>query len=133
MPVTPKSIGDKIKARITYLRMKQADLAKDFGCAEGTMSSYISGKRELSSTDMERLAEILGVRVGYFYGQDEFSEADPLGKRPTLIAFYDGLADYPEIQDDLVALAKTMWERKQKAEHVHGRKADEGDEERPAA
>jgi len=67
--VNKKEIGQRIRLRREYLRMTQGDLGKEFGVEQGTISQYERGTREIGSTDLPRLAQILRVSINYFFGE----------------------------------------------------------------
>jgi transcriptional regulator with XRE-family HTH domain len=120
MPKNPSAhdIGQRILQRLNYLKMTQAELASQFGVEKQTMSQYVNGKRDIRASDLPRLAELLGVKVGYLVSEEDINDEDV----PTLIALYEGMND--EARKDLFAFAEMQWRRKRKEETTHGAKAE---------
>ena len=79
-----KQIGRRIRERREYLGLTQGQVGTRLGVKGSTISLYESGSRALAAEDIEVLARVLKVHVGYFYDdQQEVEDAD-------FIRFYKG-------------------------------------------
>jgi transcriptional regulator with XRE-family HTH domain len=59
----PKSLGDQIRAAIDASGMSRNAVCKATGIDPGSMSRFMSGRVGLSLETLDRLAELLGLRV----------------------------------------------------------------------
>src|SRR5260370_23447049 len=64
-----KYFGDRLRARRIMMKMSQDDLGKSLGVSFQQIQKYEKGTNRLSAAMMVRVAEILGVDVGYFYDE----------------------------------------------------------------
>jgi transcriptional regulator with XRE-family HTH domain len=64
-----KYFGDRLRARRIMMKMSQDDLANSLGVSFQQIQKYEKGTNRLSAAMMVRVAEILGVDVGYFYDE----------------------------------------------------------------
>ena len=65
-----------MKNRIKEIRQKrgitQAELAKQIGVAQNTLSYWENGKRECDFDMLIRIADIFGVSVDYLLGRSDY-------------------------------------------------------------
>ena len=66
--VMEKKIGDKIGAVLKEKNMTQKQLAQESGLTEAAVSHYVKGDREPRSRNLEIIAGVLGVSVGFLLG-----------------------------------------------------------------
>lgn len=56
-------IREKIKEAMLLKRIKAVDLAYEIGVSNGALSLFLSGKMNLSQTNIERAFEYLGIEI----------------------------------------------------------------------
>lgn len=56
-------IREKIKEAMLLKRIKAVDLACEIGVSNGALSLFLSGKMNLSQTNIERAFEYLGIEI----------------------------------------------------------------------
>src|ERR1700726_392326 len=78
---TDKYFGDRLRARRIMMKMSQEDLGKSLGVSFQQIQKYEKGTNRLTAATMVRVAEILGVDVGYFY--DEIPKTNRSGEMET--------------------------------------------------
>lgn len=73
-----KEIAERIKARREYKEIPQWKMAADLSMSRVNYTRIEGGHISVSAPDMSLIARALGVRVGYFYGDetDEDVEID---------------------------------------------------------
>ena len=64
-----KYFGDRLRARRIMMKMSLVDLANSLGVSFQQIQKYEKGTDRLSAAMMVRVAEILGVDIGYFYDE----------------------------------------------------------------
>lgn len=107
-----RRIGERIRARRRELGWQQVVLAEKLGVGRDSISRYETGQTEIAVSDLERLADIMGVTVLKFYtepaadygwgqpkGADHEDEA--LRKEQSLLAWFRPL---PERMQEAVLL-----------------------------
>jgi transcriptional regulator with XRE-family HTH domain len=113
-------VGRRLKARRELLKLSQRDVAEVLGISPPGYGHWETGRTSITVDDLDRISKILKVKVSYFFDEAEFEHE---GNVPTLVAFYDDLP--PGSQDDLIDIARVLWEKKRKSEPVYGRKSDD--------
>lgn len=69
------TIGQRIKARRQEMKLSQRELAARLGYNDHTTLTRIeAGKVDLPQSRIEKIAEVLGVSIGYLMGWDERPE-----------------------------------------------------------
>lgn len=72
-----KNIAERIQARVNYLGLEQAKVARKIHVHRATYSRWHRGETVIDSLDMLRIAAALDCTVGYLYGEyDEAEEAE---------------------------------------------------------
>lgn len=109
--------------RIKEERLKkgwtQKQLAEMLGVEVGTFSGYERAYRTPETKTLEKLADLLGVKVDYLLGRDETwldNDSPPddieleqfIREHPNLRVFGDPLNE--DIKDDVMLALKTAWE-----------------------
>ncbi len=56
-------IREAIKERMRELNISQAKLVQELGLNKGNLSSFISGKRPLPLSDIERICKVLSLEL----------------------------------------------------------------------
>lgn len=56
-------IREAIKERMRELNISQAKLVQELSLNKGNLSSFISGKRPLPLSDIERICDVLGLEL----------------------------------------------------------------------
>lgn len=67
----PTLIGDRIKTALKAAGMQQKELAVTMGVRTATVSRWVTGKAEPSSSNLQGIADVLDVNVEYLTGQDD--------------------------------------------------------------
>jgi transcriptional regulator with XRE-family HTH domain len=62
-----ESVGEKIKARRLKKGITQLDLADIVGCNQDNISRIETGKNNLTLEYLFKIADSLGVTIGYFF------------------------------------------------------------------
>lgn len=106
--MTREEIGQRIKKQRELLGWTQEQLADKIGVQQATMSQYETGKRGLEATELANIAAILGVKAGYFYGEE---------KPPTLVVDVDAQGNITRTQtfaaDDAAEIKATLLEMRE--------------------
>jgi transcriptional regulator with XRE-family HTH domain len=66
-----KQIGARIEKARRDLRLTQKELGIRLGKSAKVISTYETGQRAISISELPTLAEVLGVPIGYFFGAEE--------------------------------------------------------------
>lgn len=69
MKKSPSGIAAEIRAEIARQGIKHSAVAEAIGLSRSALSKRLSGTQSLSAVDVERIAAVLGVSVGYLYGE----------------------------------------------------------------
>jgi transcriptional regulator with XRE-family HTH domain len=64
-------IASRLRARREYLNIPQRELADKLGITRVGYGKYESGDVDVTASTLQRLAGVLRVPVGYFFGEDE--------------------------------------------------------------
>lgn len=80
---------ENLNAYITQMKIKQTYICMKTGIDQKKMSRLLKGVQDVSSTDMEIIAEALGKNVGFFLG-DTMLIPDSNNFSSGKIAFYAG-------------------------------------------
>ena len=64
------TVGNRIRLAMEQAGMKQYELAKEMGKAQGTVNMWLTGKRGLSMDDVPKLCETLGISPNYLFGYE---------------------------------------------------------------
>lgn len=97
------TIGQRIKARRQELKLSQRELAARLGYTDHTTLTRIeAGKVDLPQSRIEKIADVLGVSVGYLMGWEEHPEdlgalAANILKDPALLKL---VQDFMAIDDE---------------------------------
>lgn len=67
-------VGDRIRKALDAKGMQQSVLAYRLHVRPATVSRWVTGKAEPSSSNLQGVADILDVKVEYLTGQDEHME-----------------------------------------------------------
>jgi transcriptional regulator with XRE-family HTH domain len=111
-------VGTRIRSQRLVRRMSQTELGRRVGVTFQQVQKYEKGRNRVSASRLQRIADVLGVPVSFFFGEGE----DP---RPAAMSAETGLAfletagsvrlvkAYSKIKDSrtrrsLVELAETM-------------------------
>ena len=54
---------EAIKKKITELKIRRSKIADDLGLQRSEISSYLNGKRKLSTSKIELVLEYLGAKI----------------------------------------------------------------------
>lgn len=65
-------IGEMVRARRAELKMASTDLARAAGVSQPAISCIESGQHIPSAETLYKIAQALGVHVGYFFGEPDF-------------------------------------------------------------
>ena len=65
------SLGENLKTVLDEQKVTQKDLAKKLNIAPTTLNGYISNKREPDLETLKKIAQALGVTVGYLLGVED--------------------------------------------------------------
>jgi len=82
--VDARSIGQNIRARREYLGMTQRDMAEGLSTTPANYSKYESGATNISAPDIARIARLLGVTVGFIYGERDERKPEEIQYEPIL-------------------------------------------------
>lgn len=97
------TIGEKVGRRLKVLRVlrgwSQEDVARPLEVQRATVARWETGDRSPSVEIIAALAEVFGVKAGYFFGED----SDPLALYPEAMA--DGDA---QVEFDALAPAQAL-------------------------
>jgi transcriptional regulator with XRE-family HTH domain len=66
-----KQIGARIEKARRDLRLTQKELGNRIGKSAKVISTYETGQRAISISELPTLAEALDVPIGYFFGAEE--------------------------------------------------------------
>jgi transcriptional regulator with XRE-family HTH domain len=122
-----KGIGKRIRDRRKHLGMTQRDLAELLNTTRGNLAHYEIGDVDFTVTTLEALSRALHCKTAYLLGQDRY-DADA---GPAFTVYLNGLP--PDVQDDVEAMVKVLWERRQRELTTYGRKADDVEDESEAS
>ena len=93
--------------------ISQYRLSRDTLVSQGALSDYLSGKREPSAKNLQKIAEYLNVSVDFLLGRNASDDGDPISRRQLKYALED-----PEMTDeglsDILAYAKFKKEQREK-------------------
>jgi transcriptional regulator with XRE-family HTH domain len=112
-------VGGRIRMRRLLLGMNQEALANALGLTFQQVQKYEGGANRVSASRLKAMAEILGVPIGYFYGDmpAEDAKTSPEDRqwreylhRPETIEFirlYYAMPD-AEVREQFLELTKTV-------------------------
>ena len=104
-------IGRRVRERRLMLGITVQELAAVLGVPYQQVHKYETGANRLSAGRLYRLAEALGVEVGYFFREDGAGEAAaPTAQRRMLLELVRNFARIPDRrqQEALARLARTL-------------------------
>ncbi len=111
MVIEQKSIGDRIRRRREYIKLRQEDVAEKLSMSQANYGKIENGKVGISASDLGRLANILGVLPSYLYG--EVPPVDP-ARKPIIInsATFNGLdlLEQEKVERILSSMLETLVE-----------------------
>lgn len=113
------TIGQRIKARRMELKLTQRELAARLGYTDHTTLTRIEAdKVDLPQSRIEKIAEVLGISVGYLMGWEENAEdlgalAGRVLKDPFLLNLVQNCAALdPEDRETLTAFVEQLVAKK---------------------
>jgi transcriptional regulator with XRE-family HTH domain len=114
-------VGGRVRFRRKILGMSQVNLAKSLGIAFQQIQKYEKGTNRIGASRLQRIAEILGVPIGFFFENDETLSQDlgPVGDTDEVALFMtskEGLAlgrafiaiDDVNVREKLLALTRSL-------------------------
>ena len=115
-------IGQRIQARREYLGISRADMGRLLGISEKGYGHLETGHAEITATKFPKIAEHLGVAVGYFFGEDEDQDADMDQEDRDTIRYLNGMP--PQLRAGARAAVKAMHDANAREQTTHGKKAE---------
>lgn len=81
------TLQDRIAKARNHAGLNQGELAEKLGVSRNTLNRWENGSRNPSVKNLQALAEVTGVPLGWFYQEDNSEPAlhPPLPERITLI------------------------------------------------
>ncbi len=114
-------VGERVRLRRKLLGMSQVSLSESLGITFQQLQKYEKGVNRIGASRLQRIAEVLGVPVGFFFDEDRqhtaglrlSAETDEVAH---FIASKEGLAltrafiaiEDPNIRRKLLALARSL-------------------------
>ncbi len=100
---------DNVNAYLSQMKIKQTYISMKTGIDTKKLSRILTGIQDVSSTDMEKIANALGKKTEFFLS-DSFSVPDIDEFMPEKIAFYAGepTKRQEKIADNLLRLMENI-------------------------
>ncbi|WP_367147245.1 helix-turn-helix domain-containing protein [Microbacterium proteolyticum] len=76
-------IGERVHRLIWRQRISQTAFAANLGISQSTMSKKMRGERPWYAPELQTAASVLGVTVGYLFGESTDGGVGPAGIEPT--------------------------------------------------
>jgi transcriptional regulator with XRE-family HTH domain len=95
------TLGQRIKQRRKERKMTQAQVAKELGIDNTTVSKWESDTYQPDAENLKKLADLLLTTTDYLTGRtNDPSSKENEGDSKINIAFYDGLKGFEELDPD---------------------------------
>jgi len=76
---TDKHVGARVRMRRLMLGLSQEKLADGLGLTFQQVQKYEKGANRISAGRLQRIAEVLGVPVAFFFAPDDTQKSSPSG------------------------------------------------------
>ncbi|OWW04067.1 transcriptional regulator [Rhizobium sp. R72] len=114
-------VGERVRLRRKLLGMSQVSLSESLGITFQQLQKYEKGVNRIGASRLQRIAEVLGVPIGFFFDEETSQAAGLRLSADTdevahFIASKEGLAltrafiaiEDPNIRRKLLALARSL-------------------------
>ena len=109
---------DNVNAYLSQMKIKQTYISMKAGIDTKKLSRILTGTQDISSTDMEKIANALGKKIEFFLS-DSFSIPHINSLAPEKIAFYAG--DPTEQQEEIASKLLRLMENIDEVMSAKGR------------
>jgi transcriptional regulator with XRE-family HTH domain len=69
MVIHTGSVAEEARAAIARQRIRQSTIAEALNLSQASVSRRLSGDVDFTSTELRKLADLLGMPVGAFFGE----------------------------------------------------------------
>jgi len=131
-------VGERVRLRRKLLGMSQVSLSESLGITFQQLQKYEKGVNRVGASRLQRIAEVLGVPIGFFFDEGKSQAAGLRLSADTdevahFIASKEGLAltrafiaiENPNIRRRLLALARSLGSTQSVADEYGWDHADE--------
>jgi len=131
-------VGERVRLRRKLLGMSQVSLSESLGITFQQLQKYEKGVNRVGASRLQRIAEVLGVPIGFFFDEEKSRAAGLRLSADTdevahFIASKEGLAltrafiaiENPNIRRRLLALARSLGSTQSVADEYGWDHADE--------